>query len=166
MSKEATVQSGLTLRILNSTGSIIQDESTRPSSFTADVSQAGGPTPGAFLASTSGTQVVLTALTQPGLCVIQNLGVDTNGDSLFGTVNDQHNWTNYVELGIYVTAVDDFFPLCELLPGESYVLRLSRFIGSSFGGTDAGTSADTTGNQLRIKAIGTACKVVVRCHER
>lgn len=172
MSKEATIQSSVTLRINSSTGLVLQDYQSRPQTFTADVSMVGGPTPGEFLASKNGTQVVLTALVQPGLCRFQNLGVDVNGASLFGTVNDQYNWTNYEEMGVFIpfgTVIPPqglFIPMLEALPGESYAFRLSRFLTSEFGGTEPGTGAEGGGVQLWVKSIGTASKALVEAFER
>jgi hypothetical protein len=166
MSKEATVQGGLTIRILGTGNVTLQEYQAKPSSFTADVSMAGGPTPGEVLVALLGTDISLTQLTQPGLCRIMNLGVSSTGTSLFGTAGAQYSWTNYVEVGVYVPSITDFVPLLELLPGESYTVRLSRFVGSSFNGTAAGTATSETGLTFRMRAIGTACKCLIEVFER
>lgn len=118
----------------------------RPTSFTATVTGTKGPTPGAISATLAGTQVDLSELTQPGLCRIMNLDA-----------------TNFVEYGIWDTENSVFFPLGELLPGESYVLRLSRNIQEEYTGTGTGTTAPT--NKLMFKANTAACVVLVEAFE-
>lgn len=137
MANEATVGSSLQIKV----GSL--DYQARPTAFKADVSTGRGPTPGVLLVATTGTNVSFAQLSYPGLCRIQNL------DS-----------TNYVILGIYDGA--SFHPLLELLPGETYVVRLYRYLGSEFVGT--GTNADV--NNLRLMAIGAACRVLVEAFEK
>ena len=140
MADEATVQCSLQIKKGNLT------YRSNPTAFRADVATAKGPSPGAFTASTDGTSVDLTALTQPALCRIQNIDA-----------------TNFVEVGIWDTEAALFFPLMELLPGESYVIRLSRNIEEEYVGTGTGTSAAT--NRLRIKANTAACIVLVEAFE-
>lgn len=84
---------------------------SRPTYFTADVTGTKGPVPGALAISTSGTTIDLSELTTPALCRIQNL------DS-----------TNYLEYGTYNASV--WAPLGEILAGETYVIRLSRNLGT------------------------------------
>jgi hypothetical protein len=57
-----------------------------------------------------------------------------------------------------------FYPLIELLPGESYVFRLSRNIQEQYAGTGTGTTAPD--NRLRIKANGASCVVLVEAFEK
>lgn len=166
MSNEAQLSCSLTVRILQN-GLVDQQFQPQPTSFSADVSQAGGPSPGGFLASLMGTQVMLSALgTQPGFCRIQNLGVSSTGVSLFGPAGQQYTWPNFVEVGIYYPTAHEFFPLIELLPGESYVVRLSRYIGDAFSGTDSGTDPAEMGIQLWVRSVGTASKVIVEAIPR
>lgn len=144
MSNEASVQSGLTIRKGN------LDYQSRPTTFRADVSAVGGPTPGMLLVTTAGVNVDLSQLSSPGLYRIQNLDP-----------------TNYIEYGPFdaTAAVHEFIPLNEALPGESYVGRLSRFLGSEFG-TASGTAATGSGTVLRIKAVGGTCAVLLEAFER
>jgi hypothetical protein len=117
---------------------------SQPGSFTADVSGTNGPTPGAVTATVAGTVVSLAQLANPGLCRVMNIDA-----------------TNFVTVG-----VDDgarFFPLMELLPGESYVFRLSRYLNEEFTDTGTGTNADA--NFLMVKANTAACVVVVEAFE-
>lgn len=136
MSNEAQISSSL--RILKGN---LQYQSI-PTSFRADVTGTKGPTPGSIAVSTAGTDVDLSELSTPGLCRLRNL------DS-----------ANYVTWGIYDGAY--FFPLGEILAGESYVIRLSRVLGSESPGT-AGTGA---GNRLRVMADTADCVVAVEAFE-
>lgn len=141
MANEATVTSNL--RIV--AGNI--NYQSQPTSFRATVTGRKGPTPGAIAVSTAGTDVDLSELTTPGLCRIQNL--DT---------------TNYVQVGIWEPDTSKYYPIMELLAGESYVFRLSRDVGEQYAGT--GTGTDTPNNTLRLKAFGAACNVVVEAFEK
>ena len=81
---------------------------SQPTAFTADVATAKGPTPGAVTVTTSGTTIDLGELSAlGGLCRVMNI------DS-----------TNYVEYGPHDGSA--FHPMGEILPGESFVFRLSR----------------------------------------
>ncbi len=105
----------------------------RPGFFQADFDGTIGPAPGALLISTGGTNILLTQLTIPGLCVIKN-----------------YDATNFVQVGI-----DDavtFFPLMDILPGESYVIRLANDVDTS--------------NNLHMKADTAACEVSVEAFEK
>lgn len=115
---------------------------SNPTAFTANVSGTKGPVPGAITVAVTGTNVNFSELTTPGLCRITNL------DS-----------TNFVTYGVYDGA--SFFPLGEILPGEFYLLRLSRYLNEEFVGT--GTNADA--NQFRLMANGAACNVLVEAFE-
>lgn len=139
MTNEASIQSNLRLSV----GSL--NYQSRPTQFYADVSAAKGPTPGNVLCALTGTNVDLSELTTPGLCRIMNL------DS-----------TNYVEVGIYDGA--SFYPLMELLPGESFVFRLARNLNEEYG-TGTGTTGEGI-NTLQIKARTAACQVLVEAFEK
>lgn len=128
------VRQGLTIA-----GGLNGSFSTQPSSFNAVQSIVIGPSPGLVLATKQGTNVSLAALQTPGVCWIQNL--------------DQ---TNYVEIGIWDPSTLEFYPLIEMLPGEFWQFRLSRFIGTDIG-TGSGTTPGVGAKQLRIKGIGGSC---------
>ena len=108
MSNEFTITSGIKL---NNPPLVY---SSLPTSFQADQTNRKGPTPGAITIPTTagGTAINLSAIATPGICRVMNL------DS-----------TNFVSLGTYVGGT--FTPFMECLPGESYVLRLSRTVASS-----------------------------------
>lgn len=120
----------------------------QPTVFNANVTGTKGPTPGAITVSTAGTDVDLSGLTTPGLCRIQNLEADSG---------------NFVAYGIWDPEGGKFYPLGELLPGESYVLRLSRVIEEEYG-TGGGTTGAST-NRLRFKADTAALVVLVEAFE-
>lgn len=151
MSNEATVRVSLRIRKVDSTTGITQlDYQGQHTAFTADVTGTKGPTPGAITAHTYGTIVDLSQLTTPGFCRFMNLDA-----------------TNYVEVGIWDADIDKFYPLIELLPGESYPLRLSRLLGKE---TDSGasTGTGTTGgnNFLMVRANAADCDMLVEAFER
>lgn len=140
MANEATIQTSL--QIVKGS----KQYRSIPSSFRADVSGSGGPTPGAILVSTAGTDVDLTQLTSPGLCRIQNTDAG-----------------NYVEVGVWNPDQSEFYPLMRILPGESYVLRLSPQINKEYSGVGTGTTAEH--NTLRIKAANQPCVVIVEAFD-
>lgn len=111
-----------------------------PAQFTANMSGSAGPAPGQITATTGGTNVSLASLTtMGGVCRIQNLDL-----------------VNFIDYGIWNGST--YFPLGEVGPGESWPIRLSRFI--LFGAT--GTAAV---NSLRIRANGASCKVLVEAFD-
>ena len=147
MSDEAQLQISLQINKNDAVG-VVQHRSY-PTQFTADVTGALGPTPGAFLASIYGTNVDFDELTIPGLCKISN-----------------QDATNYVTFGICDPETNKFYPLGELLPGEFYILRLSRWLGQEYpgSGTGTGTSGAKT-NTLQFVADTVACVVLVEAFE-
>lgn len=147
MADEATIRSSLQIRKDDGAGLVQLDYRSQPTAFQADVTGVLGPTPGAFVATTAGTDVDLTELTTPGLCRISNLDA-----------------TNYVTVGIWDPEGNTFYPADEVLPGESYVKRLARDIEEEYG-TGAGTTGANT-NRLRIKANTAACNVLVEAFEK
>jgi hypothetical protein len=147
MSGEAQLQ--ISLQITKSDAVGIVNFRSYPTQFTADVTGALGPTPGAFLASVYGTDVDLSELTQPGLCRLSN-----------------QDATNYVTYGVVDPETDKFYPLGEILPGEFFVLRLSRNLKWEYAGSGTGTG--TTGantNTLRFIADTAACVVLAEIFE-
>ena len=147
MSGEAKIQ--LSLQITKDDDAGIVNYRSYPTTFDADVDGALGPTPGAIVVSIYGTDVEFSQLTVPGLCRLSN-----------------EDATNYVTYGICDPETDKFYPLGELLPGEFYVLRLSRELGWEYAGSGTGTG--TTGaltNKLCFVANTAACTVLVEAFE-
>jgi len=119
----------------------------KPTMFNADVAGIKGPVPGAIQVALAGTDVDFGELTTPSLCRLQNLDA-----------------TNYVVYGIRDPELSQFYPLGELLAGESYVLRLSRDLQEQYGtGTDP--DAPLASNRLHLIARGAACEVLVEAFE-
>jgi len=114
--------------------------------YRADMAGAKGPSPGAITATVDGTEVDFSELTTPGICEIINI-----------------DETNYVEYGIWDAGASIFYPLGELLPGESYIIRLSKNIQEEYAGTGTGTSASD--NKLMFKANTASVVVVVNAFE-
>lgn len=117
---------------------------SQPTAFIGSVSVARGPTPGLVSISTTGESVSLSELITPGYCRIQNLDA-----------------TNYVEWGILVSAT--FYPLGEILAGESYVFRFSRNLGEAE--TVPGTGTTGPVNTLYLRSNTASCDVVVEAFE-
>lgn len=144
MASEVTVQSYMQLK------KGFLEYQARPNAFTADMEGTVGPTPGAVLVSKYGTSIDLSQILVPGgLCRIMNLDAD-----------------NYVEWGTYDLDAPrgTFYPVGELLPGESFVLRLSRQLGVQQG-TGSGTAFSDSGLALRMKAVGGSCVVLVEAFD-
>ena len=116
---------------------------SNPTTFTAVQNLAIGPTPGAIIATQAGTNVNLSQLQTPGVCTIQNLDLN-----------------NYIEYGIWDPNTQEFYPLGEVLAGEIWAFRLSRYLGIDIG-TGPGTTPSGTGKQLRLKGIGGPCQSIV-----
>jgi hypothetical protein len=151
MSNEATVRTSLQIRKANTDGDmVLVDYQGRPTDFRCDVTGSKGPTPGAITASILGTVVDFSQLTVPGLCRIMN-----------------EDPTNFVEYGINENTTGKFYPLGEVGPGESYVLKLSRWLGREWTepGTGTGTS-EGSDNSLMIRADTAACNVLVEAFEK
>lgn len=141
MANEATVTASLQINKGN-----LQYHS-RPTTWRADVTGSKGPTPGAVTVPVTGVAIDFSELTTPGLCRVAN----TEGTG-----------GNYVTYGIHDGSL--FHPLGELLPGESFPLRLSRDLGEEH--SDVGTGTTGTVNQLYFKANGGPVNVLVEAFEK
>ena len=137
MADEAQVRSSLTIN---------KDKlsySGRPTSHLVTITTAKGPSPGAFDIALTGTDVDLSELATPALVRLQNLST-----------------TDYVEYGIWDATTETFYPLGEILAGESYVFRLSRNLNYQYGTSTGTTGADDI--TLRFRAtVGNVVVVVV-----
>jgi hypothetical protein len=117
---------------------------SKPTSFQANMAGIIGPTPGAITVSKVGTIVNLSQIVVPGgVCLIQNLDP-----------------VAYLEYGVYVPGLTDFLPLGEILAGEIYLLRLSRWLGQELG-TGSGTHEVGSGLTLQLKAIDVESLVAI-----
>lgn len=123
-----------------------QHYSSRPTSFTAEVEEGSGPTPGLVNVPVEGVDIDLSVITNPGgLVRIQNLSN-----------------TNYVEVGTWDGAI--FRPLFEVLPNEFYVYRLARNLGNIYGVGTGTSGTDLT--TLRLNADGSMCPCLVEAFNK
>lgn len=141
MAEEADVRVSLTIR----KGYI--NYQSAPDQFFADVSVGNEPVPGVVTVTTDGVDVDLSTITEPGLCRMVNFGP-----------------TNYIEWGIWDPQTLIFYPIGEILPGETYVVRLSRNLMEQYGGTGTGTTGPE--NRLRMKANVATCVAIVEVFEK
>lgn len=119
-------------------------------SFSSDMTGRRGPTPGSIVVQRLGTDVDLSQLTKPGLCVLIN-----------------QDTVNTIEYGILDTETNKFIPWGELGPGRQTEFQFSREFRADYIGTGTGTSAYT--NKLRIRhfgAVGTTAQVFVGAFDR
>lgn len=135
MADEITIRSSVQIRKGN------LEYRPHPAYFQADMSGTpDGPSPGALAVAVTGTNVSFSQITTPAVCRITNLDA-----------------TNFVEVGIWDGL--NWYPILEILAGESYIVRLSRNLSSEYG-TGTGTSS-TDVNQLQLRANTAACNVIV-----
>ena len=150
MANEVTVRT--TLQVI--TGSI--EYISRPQQFTADMTGEKGPGPGVVEISIAGTIIDLSEFTTPAFCRIQNIGRVDGGTADANT---------YVEYGVMDPETSIFYPLGEMLIGESYIIRLSRNIFEEYNtGTGTGTVGPTT-NTVFMRASPANQNAVVEAFE-
>jgi hypothetical protein len=152
MADEINVQNAVTMRKISGSDVLLEKRYSR--SFQADMTGKKGPTPGALTVDENGVNVSLSQLTEPGMCWIEHQGL------LSGTATT----SDRVNVGIYETNTNKFYPLLELLPGEAYPVRLSRDLGEEI---QTGTGTDAVGNAtLHLRAPnGNDCVVSVEAYE-
>lgn len=123
------------LSVRKSSGQIINFDYSRQKSFTFDVNDTKGPTPGAMTIPTGGKIFRLPELAIPGIAVFRN----------FDTVN-------YYEYGPYDPDSGKFYPWGEVLPGEEWPFRFCRNILERFYNTGTGTTGRSM--YIMVKAVG------------
>lgn len=144
MASEAEIRASLQIRTTD--GEI--EYGSRPTTFTGDITGRKGPTPGAITVSIAGTDVDFSELSTPGYARIQN-----------------QDLTNRVDVGIWDPETGVFYPMLELLPGESYIIRISRIFPGEYGTDPAVGSTGPNTNRLRIRANVASCVVLVEAFE-
>lgn len=117
------------------------------SSFQADVSLAKGPSPGLVVVTTSGVQISLALLANPGLAWVSNISDSCR-----------------VQIGIKDTSSGFFEPVFEWLPGESYPVRMARNVGTELT-AGVGTGTAGSGGVLWAKAIGGTANIRFECFD-
>ena len=149
MADEVTVQLGLTVRKNNL--------NHRPPmrTFKADLTTPVGPTVGAIIVTTEGTDVEFTELVDPGWCMITNQE-DDEGSS--------------IEIGLYDPETNRFYPMFVIEPGWAFgpVCFDPSFQWEEYpaGGTGTGTGTGGYTNRLRLRAKAHACYALVEAFER
>lgn len=141
MSNEATVRTGIQIIV----GGLIYRPPT--ASFNVNVSAAKGPTPGLVVVPILGIDVDLSELTTPGLCRITN-----------------YDTTNFVTIGLGDSVTNEFYPIDEIGPGESYVRKFSRYLGGDLDTLTTGTGSGT--KTLRLVADTAVCNCSVEAFEK
>lgn len=142
MASEIRVQVSLQIR----KGSL--DYQSRPTSFIATFAGTKGPTPGAITVTKAGTDVSLAQLnTYGGMIWFQN-----------------RDPSNAVHLGAWDQVSSRFYPLFKLLPGETYLMRLSDLLEDEIG-TGSGTAEANDSARLRLKAENASCTVIVHAFD-
>jgi hypothetical protein len=119
---------------------------SQPTAFQATQHGAGGPVPGMLVVGTGGVDVPFTGLSWPSMMRIMNLDL-----------------TNFVTYGINDKSISRFLPLGELLPGETYALRLSRFLRSIY--PETGTGSLAPNSVFHIRASQAPCNVLVEAFQ-
>lgn len=129
MANEVTIYSNMLIKL----GNLYYK--SYPSSFRTNLLTQKGPSPGEVnLLANIVTSVNLSALNNPGVCRIQNLG-------------DAAGLSTYIDVGMYDTLNGIFLPMLEVLVGDSWVVRLSRNLGEVDSvPAPTGTSVFTRGN--------------------
>lgn len=140
MSNEIQIRSSMT--VVN--GSLRYG--SQPNAFSADMLGKRGMIPGGLRAPTTGVTIDLSTLESVGMAHIANVGE-----------------TYSVMIGIYDPDTTVFYPFLDLLPGESYVVRLSAFIGEQL---TTGTGTGAVNNIVQARGIGGEADVIVNAFEK
>lgn len=132
MAREIRVPGGLTIR---KTVDAITVLDHRPAfgTFTADMEDANGPTPGAFTvpAGDEGRVADLSELSEPGWVELLNMSSEYT-----------------VQWGIWDETSTTFFPVGELEPGHGAAFKLSKDFGERH---DAGVGTGTAAGVCKLK---------------
>jgi hypothetical protein len=119
---------------------------SRPTAFIDNQSRVGGPSPGSFPVSVSGTDISFSNLTQPGWTFFQNLDA-----------------TNIVRIGPYDTGTGRWYPFLTLPPTLGCVVKLADLIDQEITGTGSATSGIVV--TIRAKAENATCDIKVDSFE-
>lgn len=101
------------------------------SSFQASMTGSLGPTPGALLISTLGTDISLLEIGTPGFVVVDN-----------------YDDTNFFTLGLWDPTTSLYYPFMEVGPGEFYPFKFSRQLLDELGTGGLGTGTTGAPNQV------------------
>lgn len=118
---------------------------SQPGAFIANMAGTKGPTPGSVTVTTDGVDVSLAQLTAlGGMCRVMNVDL-----------------TNKIQIGPKDTGTGKFYPFMDLLPGETYTIRLSDFLGKDEPGT--GTFGGT--GTFHAKSRNASCVLLVEAFD-
>lgn len=131
MPNEVTVRSSIQI-----TSTELNWRSPFTEQFRADMTGRRAPSPGGLVVTPAGVDVDLSEISSPSLYEIANLDDPTTG--------------NLITMGIWDGT--EFYPLLEVLPGESYTGRLSRYLTTSIGAGSGTGTYDTGTYTLRLKS--------------
>lgn len=147
MQGTAQVRSSLVVTgVSNSATGAVQVYQSQPTLFTSPITGNAGPSPGQVTATPAGVIVSLAALTSlGGLCQIVNQEFPYGTSLPSGTASG-----NWIEVGAWIASSSRFYPILEVLPQESYIVRLSRILGK-YEGTGTGTLG--SGVSLMLKSF-------------
>jgi len=135
MANEITLRSSLQIR----QGSLFYQ--SQPSGFNANMAGSRGPSPGYLTAKQPGTPVDLSQLAKLG------------GWAVIYNMDPADGRTSFLEVCVYDPDTNELYPFAELLPGENFPIRLSRYLGSEFG-LHTGTGPTGSGVKLYLKGVG------------
>lgn len=152
MANEITVVISLGINNTASTPPGNVQYQNRDTGWRANMLGNNGPTPGTVLVPTKGVNINFAELTgMGGVCRMKNLDP-----------------SNFVTWGMFDSITNKFYPLGEMLPGESYVIRLSRDLGQQYGtgsGTGSGSHLPGGNEFLHMRADIAACRVLVEAFD-
>lgn len=143
MANEISISVNLSVRKLDSTNTITLVNYQGASSFQPSMAGSSGPYIGVIAAGQTTTNVPLSAVGGGG-----GIAKFTN-----------QSGTNSIEVGLYDASRNKFLPFMLLLPGESYLFRLSNHVGAE---EPVGTGTGTAGTGVVSLALkGNAATVPV-----
>lgn len=140
MSNEARMPGGVQIRKTSGTV-VLLDHRPAFNPYNVDVSAVNGPSPGAVTVTTSGTDIDLSQITEPGLCEIVNRSSD-----------------QLVTFGLWDSQNHSFYSFGELNPGEGIAFRFSQDFGERDDGAGTGT---TTSSTVTLRFYSTDANAVV-----
>lgn len=106
----------------------------------------------------------------PGGILIPEDGMDidfaeiTNFGGIIHFKNREAAGGPYFTYGKYDPSVSKFHPVHDVLPGEEYVARLSRWLLAEFAGTGTGSSGSNS--TFYVKAFGGPCRAYIGAFDR
>jgi hypothetical protein len=107
-----------------------------------------GPCVGTISVTTAGTPIDFTQMERVGWCFIQNQSTES-----------------YVDYGIYITSLGEFFPLFEIPPGVAVVTKFSKFFTTEYDVEGTGTGTTNSISEFMMKARTADANVLLQCFD-